>query len=78
MVGPDSRRVSRDRRYLGVILGKASSFAYRAVTVFGGPFQGPSARLAFVKPPDPRMGRMYDPSTPGMQCMRAWHMPGLG
>ena len=43
MVPADSRRIPRVPRYSGYHYAQ-SRFAYRALTVCGGPFQGPSAR----------------------------------
>ena len=62
MVHPDSHKVSRAPWYSGTELEGTSSFAYGAVTLFGGTFQWPSTRrvlgnflaCAVLRPTTPR------------------------
>src|ERR1700682_3082008 len=62
MVHPDSHKVSRAPWYSGTELEGTSSFAYGAVTLFGGTFQWPSTRrvlgsflaCAVLRPAAPR------------------------
>ncbi len=66
MVPADSRRIPRVPRYSGYHYAQ-SRFAYRALTVCGGPFQGPSAR-------DLIQGR--GPTTPALPCdATVWAVP---
>ena len=49
-MGPaDSRGISRVPRYSGTAWNKRHGFAYGALTLCGGPFQGPSATVTLVR-----------------------------
>src|SRR2546423_15623293 len=59
MVPAASHRIPRVPWYLRTPLEDQSTFAYRAITVCGGPFQGPSAsgwfcNIDVIPPGDPR------------------------
>ena len=54
MVHPNSHRVSRVPWYLGVLYKEATEpFAYGAITLYGGSFQRPFARLVVCNFLDP-------------------------
>jgi hypothetical protein len=52
VVPPDSRQISRARRYLGTLQGGLSPFAYRAITYCGGAFHRLRLGADFVTPRD--------------------------
>ena len=60
-----SDRVSRARSYSGARQGRDQGFAYRAVTLCGGPFQALPLPRSFVTPPPPCRVMKPGPTTPG-------------
>jgi hypothetical protein len=78
MVGPDSRRLPRGRRYLGDRTTKGFPFRLRDFHPLWSDIPDRSARLAFVTSlPVWTPGRAI-PSTPHPQSAHAWHGSGLG
>jgi hypothetical protein len=82
VVFADSRQISRIRRYSGVQQ-RLRTFAYRAVTFYGSPFQSDSASTQFCNSAEGLVPLQLDPTTPVWQRhqaltphrfgVRTWH-----
>ena len=70
MVPPDSRQISRARRYLGSHSGGSSPFVYGAVTHFGRPFHDGSTRRELCNSLQGPASLLNGPTTPTQQ--RHW------
>ena len=71
MVLPGSREVSRVSRYSGVLIRSSGHFTYRAITVFGGPFQVLWLCFKFLTSHFRCNESTENPTTPDIQRLQA-------
>jgi len=67
MVHPDSRRISRVPRYLGMHLARQMAFAYGTITLYGPTFQTVLLTTCFLTYPRGYSHATVHPTTPQLQ-----------